>query len=151
MHVFSVLVSQAVLAKLRTTSAINLTLPYRLNGDRRDVPIINQCKSNFVYFRYFSIRLASKSGNRMSDSVSDSNLTLGKASFNQIRAVGSVKIFLLICESFTALPHIFFMKEQFSLYQWRKEFFLTHFPLGTWVTNCNCGCGIQDLRKRVII
>ena len=78
---------------------------------------------------------------RMSDSASDSNLTLGKAIFNQIRAVGSVKIFLLICESFKAPPHIFFMKEQFSLYQWRKEFFLTHFPLGTWVTTCNFGCG----------
>ena len=61
--------------------------------------------------------------------------------FHQIRAVGSAKIFRMIQESFTALPHMFFMKEQFSLYQWRKEFFLTHFPLGSWVTDCNFGCG----------
>ena len=74
-------------------------------------------------------------------SEGESNLTLGRALFHQIRAVGSVKIFQLIHKSFTAPPHMFFMKEQFSLYQWRKEFFLTHFPLGSWVTNCNFGCG----------
>merc|ERR1719158_892467 len=32
------------------------------------------------------------------------------------------------------------MKEQFSLYQWRKGFFLAHFPMGTWFTKCNFVC-----------
>ena len=64
----------------------------------------------------------------------------GQAMCDQIRAAGSVKIFNIIQASFTAPPHVFFMKEQFSLYQWRKQFFLTHFPEGSWSTDCNFGC-----------
>ena len=67
---------------------------------------------------------------------------IGQAICDQIRAAsGSVKIFNLIKNSFTAPPHIYFMKEQFSLYMWRKQFFLSHFPEGSWTTDCNFGCG----------
>ena len=60
---------------------------------------------------------------------------------DQIKVAGSVNIYNIIKNSFTRPPHIYFMKEQFALYKWRKEFFLTHFPQGTWNTDCNFGCG----------
>jgi len=65
----------------------------------------------------------------------------GKAMYEQICSVGSVKTFRLIENSYSVPPNPFFMKEQFSLYQWRKRFFLKHFPRGTWFTKCNFGCG----------
>eukprot|EP00092_Neocalanus_flemingeri_P043402 GFUD01047824.1.p1 GENE.GFUD01047824.1~~GFUD01047824.1.p1 ORF type:complete len:232 (-),score=82.87 GFUD01047824.1:64-759(-) len=66
---------------------------------------------------------------------------VGRAICDQIRVVGSVKIFNRLENSFTGPPDIYFMKEQFALYKWRKQFFLTHFPEDTWSTDCNFGCG----------
>merc|ERR1719228_1868754 len=66
---------------------------------------------------------------------------IGRAIGEQIKITGSVAIYNAIKDSFNRPPHLYFMKEQFDLYKWRKEFFLKHFPEGSLETDCNFGCG----------
>eukprot|EP00092_Neocalanus_flemingeri_P020542 GFUD01022255.1.p1 GENE.GFUD01022255.1~~GFUD01022255.1.p1 ORF type:complete len:248 (-),score=84.37 GFUD01022255.1:75-818(-) len=90
---------------------------------------------------------------------------LGQAICDQIRVAGSVKIYNRLKDSFTGPPDIYFIKEQFALYKWRKEFFLAHFPgvplcptLGpallpsledTWTTDCNFCCDLLGISSDI--
>ena len=66
---------------------------------------------------------------------------LGTLLWEQVKLVGSVKIFDMVEKSFTDQYLItFFMKEQMALYAWRRSFFLSQFPDGGWTTDCNFMC-----------
>eukprot|EP00092_Neocalanus_flemingeri_P040319 GFUD01043914.1.p1 GENE.GFUD01043914.1~~GFUD01043914.1.p1 ORF type:complete len:237 (-),score=87.09 GFUD01043914.1:32-742(-) len=77
------------------------------------------------------------------------DIKVRRAICDQIRVAGSVKIYNRLKNSFTGPPDIYFMKEQFALYRWRKQFFLAHFPEDTWSTDCNFGCVNQNFSPEI--
>ena len=62
----------------------------------------------------------------------------------QIKLVGSRKIFDRMEANFKDQRlDTLLMVEQMALYSWRKEFFLTCLPAGTWVTECNTQAAVH--------
>ena len=59
----------------------------------------------------------------------------------QVGFVSSEAAYRRVLESFQEETlDIFFIKEQVSVYKWRKAFFLKHFQAGSWRTDCNFLC-----------
>lgn len=59
----------------------------------------------------------------------------------QVGLVSSEAAYRRVVESFQEETlDTFFIKDQLSVYKWRKAFFLKHFQAGSWRTDCNFLC-----------